>query len=242
MNPRMKTLALALLLFLALCTTSCTDSQASSDHEATASPENGAQFTEGKGVILTESMAKSIALKTAEVTDEKMTPVIMLNLQTATKGNQAIGWVTPEQAANLRVGTRAELKVAADKSKTFEGKVVRIEPSIIANGDLEIIVEIPTALDAGTAINAVIRLEQGAERTAIPKSALLATAEGNFVYAKNAEFYLRTPVKTGAVSDQHVEIVDGLYSGDEIVTSPVMSLWLAELQVLRGGKACTCGH
>ena len=49
-------------------------------------------------------------------------------------------------------------------------------------------------------------------------------------------------MKVGAANEQSVEITDGLYAGDEIVAAPVMSLWMAELQVLRGGKACTCGH
>jgi multidrug efflux pump subunit AcrA (membrane-fusion protein) len=78
--------------------------------------------------------------------------------------------------------------------------------------------------------------------TSIPKSALLTTAEGTFVYAENDEYFLRTPVQVGAVNENHVEIIDGLYTGDVVVTTPVMSLWLAELQILRGGKACTCGH
>ena len=78
--------------------------------------------------------------------------------------------------------------------------------------------------------------------TTVPASALLKTAEGSFVYTVNGQFYVRTPVKTGLANDKLVEITDGLYSGDQIVTTPVMSLWMAELQVLRGGKACTCGH
>jgi multidrug efflux pump subunit AcrA (membrane-fusion protein) len=76
----------------------------------------------------------------------------------------------------------------------------------------------------------------------IPRSALLKTAEGTFAYTVNGKFYLRTPVKVGAMNEHVVEITDGLYAGDEIIASPVMSLWMAELQVLRGGKACTCGH
>jgi hypothetical protein len=39
-----------------------------------------------------------------------------------------------------------------------------------------------------------------------------------------------------------VQITDGLYAGDQVVVQPVMSLWLAELQSLRGGKACADGH
>jgi hypothetical protein len=44
------------------------------------------------------------------------------------------------------------------------------------------------------------------------------------------------------MNNELVEITDGLYAGDQIVTSPVNDLWMAELQILRGGKACTCGH
>ena len=44
------------------------------------------------------------------------------------------------------------------------------------------------------------------------------------------------------MDEDHVEIKDGLYSGDVVVTKAVKSLWMAELQVLRGGKACSCGH
>ena len=49
-------------------------------------------------------------------------------------------------------------------------------------------------------------------------------------------------VTVGAMNEDHAEITEGLFAGDSVVTTPVMSLWMAELQVLRGGKACTCGH
>ena len=57
----------------------------------------------------------------------------------------------------------------------------------------------------------------------------------------NESFFLRTPVEVGAMNAEFAEITDGLYAGDQIVTSPVDTLWMAELQILRGGKACTCG-
>jgi hypothetical protein len=49
-------------------------------------------------------------------------------------------------------------------------------------------------------------------------------------------------VKLGAINHEWAEVTDGLYAGDQIVVSPVMTLWLAELQSLRGGKACADGH
>ena len=82
--------------------------------------------------------------------------------------------------------------------------------------------------------------EDANARVSVPRSALLTTVEGHFVYAENGGFFLRTPVKIGTQSAERVEIADGLYAGDKIISAAVMSLWLAELQYLRGGKACAC--
>ena len=54
--------------------------------------------------------------------------------------------------------------------------------------------------------------------------------------------FVRAALKTGEVSNESVEVTDGLYAGDRIVVQPVMTLWLAELQSIRGGKACADGH
>lgn len=239
----MKILITIMLFAAAGLMSGCTESRASTAQTSTVAPENGAQFKEGKGVTLTELMAKSINLQTAEVAEENITPAVQLQLQTVKRGSEANGWLTTEQASGITAGMEVELRTAQSTAPSLKGKVVRVEKASVAiSGDFEITVQAPIELDAGTAINATVRLKTSEGLTAIPKSALLSTAEGNFVYAKNADFYVRTPIKVGATSDDHVEVAEGLYAGDEIVTSPVMSLWLAELQVLRGGKACTCGH
>lgn len=231
----MKTLFLTLLIVpLAASLPSCSDSTASPS-TATA-PENGAQFKEGKGVTLTSLMAQSIGLKTAEVLEEKIAPAFTISLQAMQRGTEASGWLTAEQASRVQAGMEIELGPA-------KGSVLRIEKAAyVTLGDYEVTVQTAAPVEAGNAISATFRFPAGDAVTAIPTSALLTTAEGTFVYAKNDQFFLRTPVKTGARSGDHVEITDGLYTGDEIVTAPVKALWLAELQVLRGGKACTCGH
>ncbi|GEP44467.1 hypothetical protein [Brevifollis gellanilyticus] len=232
----MKLFLIALFIPLAAILSSCTESSASPSHAAEPAPENGAQFKEGKGISLTTLMMESIGLKTAEVSEEKIAPSFTVTVQSMQRGTEASGWLNEAQAARVLPGMEMELG-------TEKGSVLRIEkaPSVI-HGDFEVTVQTATAIEAGSALNATFRFPAGDPVTAIPKAALLTTAEGTFVYAKNDEFYLRTPVKVGAASGEHVEITDGLYTGDEIVTAPVMSLWLAELQVLRGGKACTCGH
>lgn len=77
---------------------------------------------------------------------------------------------------------------------------------------------------------------------AIPAAALLRTVKGDFVYVANGGWYLRTPVTTGAAHDDRVEIRDGLYEGDLVVSVGVEALWLAELQAVNGGVGCADGH
>ena len=245
----MKTLILAsIALTAALALSGCGPAEVKATEQP---PENGAQFKKGQGLALTDTMKKALALKVAEVGEQKVAPSFTVALHVmgggiqrvalASTANEASGWLSAEQAALMKPGAEIELRTA-DAPPT-RGTVKRIEKAPYATlGDFELTVETATPLEIGARVSATFRAPAGEAVTAVPRSALLKTAEGSFVYAVNGEFYVRTPVKVGAVSDEHVEITDGLYAGDQIVVSPVMSLWLAELQVLRGGKACTCGH
>ena len=76
---------------------------------------------------------------------------------------------------------------------------------------------------------------QSAPVLTVPRSAVLEAAGGTFVFVVNGATYLRTAVKTGARSADHVEITDGLYAGDTVVTTAVDQLWLAELRLTKGG-------
>lgn len=222
---------------IATLNTSCLESKASAG-KAPEAVENGAQFKKGEGLSLTEEMRKAIGLKIEDVAEEKIASLVTLSLAVATP-NTATGWVTPEQAAAIQPGMEVEIQ----GDIPFKGAVEKLEANPLGvMGDSEITVRTKDDLTTGTALMAVLRHPAGDAVPVIPKSALLKTAEGSFVYTVNGRFYVRTPVKTGASDDKLVEITDGLYSGDQVVTTPVMSLWMAELQVLRGGKACTCGH
>lgn len=226
----------SLIAITAAALTGCGDTNASPSPEHATAPENGAQFREGKGVALTPLMAQSIQLQTAEVQEEAISPVFTITMQAMQDGTLASGWLTEDQAAQVRSGMDVELGETKGRVRSVE------KAPYVTLGDYEVTVETSEPLQSGTAIETTFRFPAGDSVTTIPQAALLTTAEGTFVYARNDEFYLRTPVETGATSGEKVEIKDGLYTGDEIVTSGVMGLWLAELQVVRGGKACTCGH
>lgn len=76
----------------------------------------------------------------------------------------------------------------------------------------------------------------------IPAGALLRTVRGNFVYVANGPGFLLTPVVIGALDATRVEIREGLYEGDIVVTRGVRDLALAEIQALNGGVGCADGH
>jgi multidrug efflux pump subunit AcrA (membrane-fusion protein) len=223
---------------IATLNTSCLESKGATEKQPGQTPENGAQFKKGQGLSLTEKMSKAIGLEVEDVGEVKVASVISLNVSAETQSS-ATGWVTPEQAKAIRPGVEVELH----GDTTFKGTVEKIEVNPLGiMGDSEITIITAEELTVGKPLKAVLRQPAGDAVAVVPTAALLKTAEGSFVYAVNGDFYVRTPVKTGVTDDKFVEITDGLYAGDQIVTTPVMSLWMAELQVLRGGKACTCGH
>ena len=75
------------------------------------------------------------------------------------------------------------------------------------------------------------------EVVVVPKDSVVNSAEGAFAYVDNGGWTTRTQVEVGAEQDGMIEIVDGLYAGDVIVTHPVMTLWMTELQLLKSGRA-----
>ncbi len=247
---RAATLKVLALILTAAALAACQKPTAATHEQA---PENGAQFKKDAGLSLTDTMKKAIALKVAEVGEAKVAPSFTVALHVMAGGgglqkvalaataSEASGWLTAEQGALVKTGMEVELRTA--DAPRMSGTVKRIEKAPYQTlGDFELTVETSSPLEIGERVLATFHTPEGDAVTAVPRSAVLKTAEGNFVYAVNGEFYVRTPVKVGAMGDEHAEITDGLYAGDQIVVSPVMSLWLAELQVLRGGKACSCGH
>ena len=235
----MKLLLLPLSALAIAVLPSCTESDASAVASTERPPENGAQFKKGEGLSLTDEMTKSIGLKTAGVEEQKIASRVPFTLHPRPGTHEATGWLSASQAEKIQAGAVVEM---AGQPNT-KGKVKRIgKHALSALVDFEIVVATEAALADGKEIEAAVVLPEAEAAASIPRSALLSTAEGYFVYAKNGKFFVRTPVKAGVMNDDHVEITEGLYAGDEVVTTPVMSLWMAELQVLRGGKACTCGH
>lgn len=228
-------------LALILTSSSCSQADAAASTTQPHAPENGAQFAKGQGLTLTEEMKKALSLKTADVGEDKIASAVTMHLSVL-KAGEASGWLAPKQAALVTPGSAVDIQLE-DGGHSMKGTVQRVEKvSFGTLSDSEVIITPAQPVTVGTRLKATFHTPAGDSVPVVPRSALLTTAEGTFVYAVNDAFFVRTPVKIGAANENLVEITDGLYSGDQVVTTPVMSLWMAELQVLRGGKACTCGH
>lgn len=148
------------------------------------------------------------------------------------------------KAAVLHEGQR--VTVEAEGLGTLEGRILEVHHNAAhASGQTEILLAVADTqarLDKGTFLTVNAPLQGAGPVMSVPCSALLRTTEGHFVYTVSGDRFVRAPIKVGLVNHAFAEVTDGLYAGDRIVVKPVMTLWLAELQSLRGGKACADGH
>lgn len=220
----------------------------SGGHEEEESP-SGASFKPGKGVILTEETSKILGLEIADVTEEKLPQVVQLNVQifsaTHRLENLALdhtgceihgsGFLPPDRVA--LVVPKQQVKLLTSNNESLDGFVVTVQKPL-GQGETEIIVGVTTAgskLKDGEFVSATISVPRDEAVTVIPSTALLRTAEGTFVYAVNGEAYYRTAVKLGSQAEGKIEITDGLYPGDQVVSEPVKTLWIIELRATKGG-------
>lgn len=209
----------------------------------------GASFKAGKGVILTDETRQSIGVETAEVTERKLPLELRFAVQVFGEDHKpaaletehaectarTAGLLAQAQASSLRAGHPVRL---VSKSGGMLGGIVLSVNKSLAIGDAEIVIGITNAgakLKPAEFLSATITLPRDQSVAVVPKSAVLRAADGTFVYTVNGDAYFRTAVKTGAEAEGFVEITDGLFPGDVVVTKPVEKLWLIELRATKGG-------
>lgn len=208
----------------------------------------GATFKEGVGVQLGEPTRAAIGLDTAVVEERRIGADIRLTAQVYREAGEASqnqgeprgfayasAWIEASMADLLPPGTEVSVEGHPDASAS----VLRVDRTAAAHGgraELLLRIQDPAhswrigdfVLASPTGINAGVV-------TVIPTSAVLDTAYGPFAYVVNGHAYLRTAVRLGAREGGLVEVLDGLYSGDEVVTRPVETLYLIELRATKGG-------
>lgn len=130
--------------------------------------------------------------------------------------------VPERELATMRAGQPVKLVVDAIAGKTFNGRVDRVAPVVDSgSGTFRVI----CAFDAGGLLQPgmfgriAIDYDQRTNAMAIPRIALLDDDSQAAVYVLRGEKVVRTPLQTGYVDGEWVEVRGGLKLGDQVVTA-----------------------
>lgn len=223
-----------------------TEADHSHSHSADDHIAHGVEFKEGQGLTVPTITREMLGLKIVDVEEGKSTRRIELPLRVfKTDGSSVLasGSVDTNLAVFLHPGSNVRL--VEESNASARGEIVRVERDTAKlTGMAEVVVRLPASkgLQPGAFVDGVVTVATVENVVLIPKDALLKTAEGYFAYVVNGDSLFRTKIGVGGQEGETVEVTDGLYTGDRVVLQPIMSLWLAELQAIRGGKACADGH
>ena len=221
-----------------------------------AEPPSGAAFKAGKGVSLLEETRKLLQVETTEVSEQKLPREVQFTAQVFGEVHAAGAPVAEHtecvvRASGLLAAGLVEglapgqpVTLTPKRGEPLHGSIQQVHPASTP-GDVELLLTIANAgarLLPGDFLAVTATISRAETVMVVPRSAVLRTAEGTFVYAANGESFYRTAVKMGGASGGLVEITDGLLAGDSVVTTPVETLWLIELRATKGGAGCTDGH
>ena len=146
----------------------------------------------------------------------------------------AIARVPENQAAKLKPGSKAHIRVSALGDQPLDGEMLRFGTSAdresgtidaifkVANPDLKMRPDMRAEFS--------IVLSQRPNVLGIPRTALQGEPSRRFVYVKHFELpnaFIKSPVQVGEMNDRFVEIVSGLLPADEVVTRGAYSLSFA---------------
>ena len=123
----------------------------------------------------------------------------------------------------IREGQNATVTLPYMPERSFEATVAYVYPTLDPKTrTARLRLELPNAdlaLRPDMYANVRVQVERG-ERLVVPQSAVLYAGERNFVFrALGGGRFRPQPVEVGLHSGEHVEILSGLESGDEIVIS-----------------------
>jgi cobalt-zinc-cadmium efflux system membrane fusion protein len=146
----------------------------------------------------------------------------------------AIARVPENQAAKLKPGSKAHIRVSALGEQPLDGEMIRFGTS--ADRESGTIDAIFKVANPGLRMRPDMRAEfsivlsKRSNVLGVPRAALQGEASKRFVYVKHfdlANAFIKTPVQVGEMNDRFVEIVSGLFPADEVVTKGAYSLSFA---------------
>ncbi len=146
----------------------------------------------------------------------------------------AIARVPENQAAKLKPGSKAHIRVSALGDQPLDGEMIRFGTSADReSGTIDAIFKVANPglkMRPNMRAEFSIVLSQRPNVVSIPRAALQGDASKRFVYVKHFDLpnaFIKTSVQVGEMNDRFVEIVSGLLPADEVVTRGAYSLSFA---------------
>jgi cobalt-zinc-cadmium efflux system membrane fusion protein len=146
----------------------------------------------------------------------------------------AVASVPQHQAAILEEGLTAKIRVPALKDGSYEAKFLRLGPKADAGaGTVEAIFELA---NPGNRLRPGMRAELSLATSrrdgvlSVSRASVQGERSNRYVFIKDYELenaFVKSPVVVGETSGDRVEIVSGLFPGDEVVTRGAYALAFA---------------
>ena len=148
----------------------------------------------------------------------------------------AVARVPEALAGRLRLGeTKARIRLTAFPGEVLTGELVRLGPEAdSASGTLAAHFRVPNPdgrLSTGLRAEFALILTSRSNVLSVPREAVQGEGSApRVVFTKDLELpgaFVKSPVVLGATNDRYIEIVSGLFPGDEVVTRGAYSLSFA---------------
>ena len=143
------------------------------------------------------------------------------------------GDVFESDVSKVKLGQDARIRLDAYPDKIFTGKVIFVASELDpVKRTLHIWVSVDNKdglLKPELFARVALVVKSGREVLTIPVEAIIDDGAEKFVFVKNGNQFVRQDVATGVSDDRYVEISDGLYPGDQVVTDgnrQIYTKWL----------------
>lgn len=146
----------------------------------------------------------------------------------------AVAKVPEAEAGKLKIGSKARINIRAAGGETIEGKLLRFGAVADKNSStIDAIFEIDNPdrkLRPGMRAEFSIISSSREDVLSIPRAAVQGDPTSRVVFVKDFDLenaFIKAPVQLGARNDLYIEVVNGLFPGDEVVTNGSYALSFA---------------
>lgn len=136
--------------------------------------------------------------------------------------------VDEKNIGSLKEGQKVNIVVSVIPDKVFSGKITFIAPKADANLNFPVEVEIPNAkneLRAGMYGTAKFGEGASVNTLIVPRNAFVGSVSDNKIFIVKDGKAVEKRVQSGRSFGDHIEVLDGLSAGDEVIVSGQINIF-----------------